>query len=120
MRPMLATKGDHVPTGAGWMHEVKWDGMRVLVRRRRRRPLRFWSRNENDVTVSFPELHALATSVATSSSTARWSRCSTACRRSARCRPDARAATVARAGSLAEPNPVTLMVFDLLRLDGGT
>ena len=31
MRPMLATRGTHVPTGAEWMHEVKWDGMRVLV-----------------------------------------------------------------------------------------
>ena len=28
---MLATKGDHVPTGPEWTHEVKWDGMRVLV-----------------------------------------------------------------------------------------
>ena len=33
MLPMLATKGDHVPTGAEWIHEVKWDGMRVLVDR---------------------------------------------------------------------------------------
>ena len=31
MRPMLATRGTHVPTGAEWTHEVKWDGMRVLV-----------------------------------------------------------------------------------------
>ena len=31
MRPMLATKGDHVPTGAAWAHEVKWDGMRILA-----------------------------------------------------------------------------------------
>ena len=67
MRPMLATKGDRVPAGPEWTHEVKWDGMRVLVDRRPDgtdpRPLRIWSRNENDVTVSFPELHALATTV---------------------------------------------------------
>ena len=56
---MLATKGDHVPTGAEWIHEVKWDGMRVLVDRTPDR-LRIWSRNENDVTVSFPELRGLA------------------------------------------------------------
>ena len=31
MRPMLATKGTHVPRGGEWLHEVKWDGMRVLV-----------------------------------------------------------------------------------------
>src|SRR5689334_5396282 len=49
--PMLATKGDHVPSGAEWTHEVKWDGMRVLVDRTPDR-LRIFSRNENDVTVS--------------------------------------------------------------------
>ena len=31
MRPMLATIGTHVPHGSEWLHEVKWDGMRVLV-----------------------------------------------------------------------------------------
>ena len=53
---MLATKGDHVPTGAGWTHEVKWDGMRVLVDRPPTgcgsgRATRTTSRS------SFPELH---------------------------------------------------------------
>ena len=31
MRPMLATKGTHVPPGPEWVHEVKWDGVRVLT-----------------------------------------------------------------------------------------
>ena len=31
MRPMLATRGTTVPSGPEWLHEVKWDGMRVLV-----------------------------------------------------------------------------------------
>ena len=31
MRPMLATRGSRVPAGAEWVHEVKWDGMRVLA-----------------------------------------------------------------------------------------
>ena len=31
VRPMLASKADRVPTGAQWLHEVKWDGVRVLV-----------------------------------------------------------------------------------------
>ena len=56
MRPMLASRGASVPTGTGWIHEVKWDGMRVLVEIASGR-VRLWSRNENDVTVSFPELH---------------------------------------------------------------
>src|SRR3954454_6202355 len=59
MRPMLATKGVHVPTGPEWLHEVKWDGIRVLAEVERGR-LRLWSRNENDVTVAYPELQPLA------------------------------------------------------------
>jgi bifunctional non-homologous end joining protein LigD len=55
MRPMLATRGTHVPAGDEWQHEVKWDGMRVLVDVRRG-ATRLFSRNENDATVSFPEL----------------------------------------------------------------
>ena len=27
----LATLVDHVPTGAGWLHEVKYDGYRALI-----------------------------------------------------------------------------------------
>ncbi|HJQ04122.1 MAG TPA: DNA ligase [Nocardioides sp.] len=29
--PMLATKGDRVPAGDEWVHEVKWDGIRAIV-----------------------------------------------------------------------------------------
>ncbi len=29
--PMLATPADAVPSGDGWLHEVKWDGYRALV-----------------------------------------------------------------------------------------
>ena len=31
MRPMLATRGSHLPTGPEWSHEIKWDGMRILA-----------------------------------------------------------------------------------------
>ena len=58
MQPMLATRGDRVPEGADWLHEVKWDGMRVLVEVHDG-VVRAFSRNENDVTVSFPELLGL-------------------------------------------------------------
>jgi bifunctional non-homologous end joining protein LigD len=58
MRPMLATRGAHLPAGPEWSHEVKWDGMRVLADLDGPR-LRLTSRTENDVTVSFPELHDL-------------------------------------------------------------
>src|SRR4051794_11004507 len=61
MQPMLATRGDHVPQGAEWTHEVKWDGIRALVEvaDRTNGRVRIWSRNENDITVAWPELQAL-------------------------------------------------------------
>jgi bifunctional non-homologous end joining protein LigD len=117
MRPMLATKGTHVPRGADWLHEVKWDGMRVLVEVVGGR-VRIWSRNENDVTVSFPELHDLAgfehdvlldgevvaflDGIPTFGALA----------------DRMHVGNARRAALLAESNPVTLLVFDLLRLDG--
>ena len=114
---MLATKGDHVPSGADWTHEVKWDGMRVLVDRTDR-GLRIWSRNENDVTVSFPELHGLADVardvlldgevVALGKGVPSFG--ALADRMHVR--------DAGRAQRLAEKNPVTLIVFDVLRLDG--
>ncbi|GGD15427.1 non-homologous end-joining DNA ligase [Nocardioides daphniae] len=58
MRPMLATRGDHVPVGDDWIHEVKWDGMRVIVEVAAGRT-RLTSRNGNDVTGAFPELATL-------------------------------------------------------------
>lgn len=113
---MLATKGDHVP-GAGWAHEVKWDGMRVLVDRNTR-GLRLWSRNENDVTVSFPELHALGEVaddflldgevVALGEGVPSFGALA----------DRMHVKDAARARRLAESNPVTLIAFDLLRLDG--
>lgn len=55
MRPMLATTGTHVPTGDDWVHEVKWDGIRLLAAYADGR-LRLTTRNENDATVAWPEL----------------------------------------------------------------
>jgi bifunctional non-homologous end joining protein LigD len=113
--PMLATKGNHVP-GAGWTHEVKWDGMRVLVDRKAT-GLRIYSRNENDVTVSFPELHEMADVagdflldgevVALGEGVPSFGALAD--------RMHVRDAT--RARRLVEKNPVTLIAFDLLRLD---
>ncbi len=56
MRPMLATSGTHVPADPGWSHEVKWDGVRVLADTTRS-GTRLLSRNENAVTVAWPELN---------------------------------------------------------------
>jgi bifunctional non-homologous end joining protein LigD len=52
--PMLATLGT-LPTGGGWAYEYKWDGVRAVVYLQ---PggVRVMSRNERDVTLSYPDL----------------------------------------------------------------
>lgn len=52
---MLATRTDRVPTGAQWLHEVKWDGVRVLVDVHDG-VARMTSRNGNNVTAAWPDL----------------------------------------------------------------
>ena len=69
MRPMLASAtpdaGDadpgasSVPSGPEWLHEVKWDGMRVLVDSRDGRT-RVTARSEADVSAAFPELAGIS------------------------------------------------------------
>src|SRR6478736_814139 len=57
MRPMLATAGTHVPAEPGWSNEVKWDSVRVVPDTTRGGSTRLLSRNENPVTVAWPELN---------------------------------------------------------------
>jgi bifunctional non-homologous end joining protein LigD len=121
MRPMLASQGTVVPTGPGWAHEIKWDGMRVIASVVGGR-LAVTSRNENDVTTAFPELAGLTAPsvvgghdivldgevVALTDGVPRFGALADRIHvRNAR-----------RAEELARANPVTLMVFDLLFLDG--
>lgn len=54
MQPMLATTTDRPPAGSGWIHEVKWDGMRILAESRG--STRLLTRNGLDATKRFPEL----------------------------------------------------------------
>lgn len=118
MRPMLATHGRHVPTGEEWAHEVKWDGVRALTEVAGG-VLRMTSRNENAITVAWPELSTSPLGerdlVVDGEIIAL----------NGRGLPDFRtlqermhvrkAATAAR---LSHEVPATYMVFDLLRLDG--
>lgn len=117
MRPMLATKGDRVPTGDAWLHEVKWDGIRLLVELGAGGSLRLTSRNENDVSAGYPELAGLAGDrdmlldgevVAFRDGVPTFA--AIADRMHVR---DQR-----KLERIARSNPVTLLVFDLLRLDG--
>jgi bifunctional non-homologous end joining protein LigD len=58
IRPMLATAGQLPRPDDGWAFEFKWDGVRALAYIDGRR-LRLMSRNDRDITVSYPELRAL-------------------------------------------------------------
>lgn len=58
MRAMLATPGATVPTGPGWAHEIKWDGMRILADVSDGQ-VRLTARSGADATDRFPELAAL-------------------------------------------------------------
>lgn len=119
---MLATKGDRVPTGEEWVHEIKWDGIRLLADIRRsslsRPEVRLTSRNENDVSAGYPELQALAEvghdllldGEVVVFEDGRPSFGALAERMHVR--------DMRRLGRLRERHPVTFLVFDLLRLDG--
>lgn len=124
MRPMLATATKAVPAGPGWRHEVKWDGVRVLAdtgdaARSGGREARLTSRNGNVVSLAWPDL------VASPLPGRDLLVDGEVIALNGQGRPDfrtlqermhvRRAATAAR---LAERVPATLMVFDLLRLDG--
>lgn len=56
MLPMLATPSTFTPTGPEWVHEVKWDGIRLLADCRGRHDIRLTTRNENDVTRDWPAI----------------------------------------------------------------
>lgn len=62
IRPMLATLVDEAFDDDDWIYEIKWDGYRSVVffGGNGQRSLRMVSRNQNDQTNEFPELHAIA------------------------------------------------------------
>jgi bifunctional non-homologous end joining protein LigD len=116
---MLASAGTVIPDGPEWTHEVKWDGMRVLADVSGGR-LRLSSRNENDVSASFPELTALTGPglpgdllldgevVALDAGIPSFSALA----------ERMHVSSARKALRLAVAQPVTFMAFDLLRLDG--
>lgn len=118
MRPMLATRTDHVPTGDAWRHEVKWDGVRALTDVGTGGP-RMTSRNENAITIAWPEL---ATSplgerdLLVDGEIIALNDRGLPDFRTLQERMHVRRATTA--ARLAERVPAIYMVFDLLRLDG--
>jgi DNA ligase D-like protein (predicted ligase)/DNA ligase D-like protein (predicted 3'-phosphoesterase) len=57
-QPMLAEPVDAPFSGAGWLFEVKWDGIRAIAQVGD--TLSILSRNDNDITRKFPELAELS------------------------------------------------------------
>jgi bifunctional non-homologous end joining protein LigD len=51
--PCLPSPADKPPAGSGWLHEIKHDGFRMLVRRDQT-GVRLFTRNGHDWTVRFP------------------------------------------------------------------
>jgi bifunctional non-homologous end joining protein LigD len=58
IQPMLATAGALPAKDEGWAYEVKWDGVRAVAYIDGGR-VRALTRNDKDLTVSFPELRAV-------------------------------------------------------------
>jgi bifunctional non-homologous end joining protein LigD len=118
---MLATPASAIPAGERWRHEVKWDGMRVLVDRTPDR-LRIFSRNENDVTVSFPDLQGLAGRATFGGKDVVLDGEVVAFLEGlpvfGALAERMHVAHARRAEHLAATNPVTLLLFDLMHLDG--
>jgi bifunctional non-homologous end joining protein LigD len=58
---MKAVTGE-LPAGADWAFEVKWDGIRAIATLAGA-SMRLWSTNTIDMTVRFPELRPLSSSL---------------------------------------------------------
>jgi bifunctional non-homologous end joining protein LigD len=120
LRPMLATATDHLPTGDEWIHEVKWDGVRVLVDvPRGAGAARMTSRNGNVVTPAWPDLSEPPLGdrdILVDGEVIALNERGIPDFRTLQHRMHVRRA--ADAARLADSIPATLMVFDLLRLDG--
>ncbi len=59
IHPMLATMVDKPFDDDAWLYEIKWDGYRAVVFLDGN-SLRLVSRNQNDLTDAYPELHEIA------------------------------------------------------------
>ena len=120
LQPMLATLGELPPAreDADWAYEMKWDGMRAIVRIDGGR-LSLHSRNDRDVTVSFPEIRPLDEVFGTDQAVLD---AEIVCF-DEQGRPDfgrlqdrMHVGSAATARTLAKTRPVVLLAFDLLHL----
>ncbi len=119
--PMMATLADSLPADdERWAYEMKWDGVRAVVHVDGGRPTA-WSRNDIDITGTYPELRAMAESMGATQAVldGELVALDKAGRPSfERLQPRMHVTGAARIRRLAESVPVTYYVFDLLHLDG--
>ncbi|PZS20944.1 MAG: DNA ligase [Pseudonocardiales bacterium] len=122
IKPMLAVPGE-LPSAAeeqDWAYEMKWDGVRAVVYVDGGRA-RAMSRNDRDITVSYPELRALGLALGTTQVVLDGELVAF----DAQGRPSfgtlqqrMHVADPAAARRLAARVPVIYVIFDLLHLDG--
>jgi len=120
--PMLATPGSLPPASQDrqWAFEVKWDGVRAICEIDGGR-ITLWSRNDRDITVSYPEVRGLGAQLGTTQAVLdgelavldQDQRSSFS-----RLQPRMHVASAAEARRLADQDPVVYLIFDLLYLDG--
>jgi bifunctional non-homologous end joining protein LigD len=63
IQPCLPSPAERPPSGAGWLHEIKHDGFRIMARRDGA-GVRLITRHGNDFTSRFPLAAAAATALA--------------------------------------------------------
>jgi len=120
LAPMLATPGELPKKDSDWAFEMKWDGVRAIARIDGGR-ITLMSRNDKDMTVSYPELRPLGESVGTTQllldgEIVTFDEKGRPSFGKLQQRMHVANATAAR--RLAQTDPAVLLIFDLLHLDG--
>ena len=120
IRPMLATAGTIPGADGGWATEMKWDGVRAIAYVESGK-LRLLSRNDRDITVSYPELAGLPSAVGVATAVLDGEIVAM----DSHGRPDfgllqarMHIADAAKAAALSATTPVVFLLFDLLLVDG--
>jgi bifunctional non-homologous end joining protein LigD len=119
--PMMATLRDELPhDDEAWGYEMKWDGVRAVVHVEGGRATAY-SRNDIDITATYPELRDLAESLGSTQAVldGELVALDAAGRPSfERLQPRMHVKGAAQVRRLVKSVPVTFLVFDLLHLDG--
>ncbi len=120
IQPMLARLSTLPVDESEWAFEVKWDGVRAITRSQPGR-IGFISRNDNDVTAAYPELRALNRALGSNEAIldgeiVAFDEQGRPSFQALQSRMHLRGEAAVR--RLAQTQPVTYVLFDLLWLDG--